>query len=175
MLFHQCSNLGRNSHLFQQKPDSLCSLPDTLSRWCKGCNSLHLRFSQCQQWFSGSFQTTLVPSEVRIIEVPNKVGRHCLHRRQLAIPNSHQDNCLDLSDRPSVSKVQSKQCLNIHTSSGKCWMKFWTKCEVSWSEILTASIWNQILLVLTSCALRVQPTVTPRQRALPHCFVFFNR
>lgn len=113
MMFHQCSNLGRNSQRFQQKPDSLC-LPDTLSRWCKGCNSLHLRFSQCQQWFSGSFQTTLVPSEVRI-EVPNKVGRHYRHHQRLAIPNNHQDNCLDL--RPSVSKVQLKQCLNIHTSS----------------------------------------------------------
>lgn len=44
--------------------------------------------------------------------------------------------------------------------------EIWTKCEVSWSEILTASIWNQILLVLTSCALRVQPTETPRHWAL---------
>ena len=95
--FHSdVSSMLRNSNLFQQKPDTLCSLPDILSRWCKGCNSLHLRFSQCQQWFSGSFQTTLVPSEVRFIKVPNKVGRHCPHHQQLVIPNSHQDNCLDL-------------------------------------------------------------------------------
>lgn len=52
--------------------------------------------------------------------------------------------------------------------------EIWTKCEVSWSEILTASIWNQILLVLTSCALKSPTNCNSKAEGIAALLCFFQ-